>query len=141
MFTRKFFISWLFSSIIMFSAFFLWHGVLLNDFSHSPYPKDIFLTVSSLVYLIIGFALNSVYDSRLLEKFPKKPRLKGVVVGAVCGIFIYFMSVVIGVSFNGQMTFMNVVVNITWQMAEQALGGLAIGIVHIFAFRRNPFIG
>ncbi|MEO6883942.1 MAG: hypothetical protein ABI199_07945 [Bacteroidia bacterium] len=141
MFTKKFFTAWIVSSVVMFSAFYLWHGVLLNDLSHSPYPKTIFLAVASFVYLIIGFALNSVYESRLMEKFPKKPRLKGLIIGAICGAIIYFMSVVIGVSFNGGMTRVNVLINITWQMAEQALGGISIGFIHVSVFRRNPFAG
>jgi putative flippase GtrA len=54
--------------------------------------------------------------------------------GAVCGIVIFMVARVVGVSFSTGSFLENMLLDITWQMVEQTIGGIVVGIVHIFVF-------
>lgn len=114
----------------MFSLSYLWHGVFLNDFDRLSYPQTIFLIVTSFVYLVIGFVINKVHEIKLSDKFHRKPLLKGIVIGGVCGLVIYLISIVVGVSFTGNLTIEHLLFDLNWQIIEQAMGGLSIALVH-----------
>src|SRR5687768_11411061 len=51
---KRFFISWIGSSVVMFALSYLWHGILLNDFKilANTFPLSVFLTFAGIVYLI-----------------------------------------------------------------------------------------
>jgi hypothetical protein len=134
MLTRRFLISWLASSIVMFSLFYAWHGIFLTDFSRLAYPKEIFLVITSFVYLAIGFALTKSMAAKPLARFQGKPVLRGVLAGAVLGFAIFFITMVTGVSFGGTRTLFNLVLDVSWQTVEQAVGGTIIGIVHVLVY-------
>ena len=135
---KRFLISWLVASIVMFLASYLWHGVFLNDFARLSYPKAIFFFITSIVYLIIGFIVSKVYEIKHQSILQRKPRLKGVLTSAVCGLLIYLVTIVVGISFSKTMSPEYLLLDMGWQMFEQALGGLSIGFVHIFFTRRVP---
>lgn len=132
-------ITWIVSSLVMFTASFLWHGVFLNDFSRIAYPKVIFFIIASVVYLIIGFMITKAYEIQYQNIIQRKPRLKGLITGAICGLMIYLITIVVGVSFSKTMTIEYLFIDLSWQMFEQALGGLTVGMAHIIVNRRMPF--
>jgi hypothetical protein len=139
MLTKRFLLSWIISSIIMFLAFYAWHGLFLTDFERLNYSKEVFLVVSSVVYLIIGLVLNKAYDIKALERFDRKPILRGLVVGAALGFALFLVTMVMGVSFGGSRTLANLLIDVSWQTVEQAIGGAVVGIVHIFVYEPMPF--
>ena len=139
MINRKILISWIVSSIVMFIASYLWHGVFLNDFSRITYPKAIFFIVASVVYLTIGFIIAKAYEIKYESLLQKKPRLKGTLTGAICGLLIYLITMVVGISFSKTMTTEYLLIDLGWQMLEQAIGGFAVGVTHIILIRKSPY--
>ena len=131
----KFPMSWLVASIAMFTASFLWHGVFLNDFSKVEYPHGIFYTITSIVYLFIGFIVAKAYEIKLIPFLNIKPRIKGLVVGICCGFIIYITTLVIGVSFTNQITLKIILFDLSWQVLEQAIGGVCVGYIHYLIFK------
>lgn len=140
MLSKRFFISWIASSLGMFAAFYMWHGMFLTDFMNLAYPEEIFLVVAAIVYLIVGFILNKVYEIRLLLRFQRKPVLRGVAGGAILGIALFMVTMVMGVSFSGTRTLADLLLDVSWQLVEQSLGGAIVGIVHILVFDERAFL-
>lgn len=135
---RRFFISWLLSTIVMFGVSYLWHGTVLNDFERLNYPEPIFFSCAAVAYLIIGLALNKahekfkkyVYDKSTLESFKSKPILKGMITGAMCGFSVYIIALVVGISFNYNLSLQNILLDLSWQITEQTIGGLVVGVMY-----------
>ena len=141
MLTKRFFISWIASSIAMFALSYIWHGVFLTDFSRLSYPKEIFLVFAVFVYLIIGFISAKAIDVKLLEtRFKRKPLLKGLVSGACLGFTLFIITSVIGVSFSTGSKIENLLLDGCWQTIEQGVGGLVVGIAHFFVFDSSAVI-
>jgi hypothetical protein len=135
MMNKRFLISWISSSVVMFILFYVWHGIMLTDFSRLSYPKELFLVFAVFVYLIIGFFAAKAIDVKLLDKyFKRKPFTKGAVSGAVLGISIFLFSTVVGVSFSTGNKLDNLLLDASWQVVEQTIGGLVVGLAHFFVF-------
>jgi hypothetical protein len=135
MFTKRFFISWLASSIVMFLLSYIWHGIFLTDFARLSYPKALFLFFAVFVYLIIGFCVAKAMEINVFEKYFKRKRiLKGAFVGAALGFTFFIISTVVGVSFSTGSRLENLLLDVSWQVIEQALGGVAVGLTHFFIF-------
>jgi H+/Cl- antiporter ClcA len=112
-----------------------WHGIYLNDYDKLNYPKELFLIFAILVYLIIGFVVAKATDFSLLTKYlKKKPIVRGVIAGAACGVVLFIMATVIGVSFSKGLEVKNLLFDVSWQMMEQMIGGMVVGIVHLVVF-------
>ena len=141
MLTKRFLISWIASSIVMFVLSYAWHGIFLTDFSRLSYPKELFLIFAALVYLIIGFVIAKAIDVKLLDKyFKRKPILKGAVVGAALGFAFFLISTVVGVSFSTGSKLENLLLDVCWQVTEQCIGGVVVGVAHIFVFDSSAII-
>ena len=135
MISKRFVFSWLASSIAMFLLSYVWHGVFLTDFSRLSYPKELFLIFAAIVYLIIGFIIAKAIDIAFLYKhFRRKPIIRGAISGGCCGILLFLISTVVGVSFSTGSTIENLLLDVSWQITEQLAGGIVTGIVHIFVF-------
>jgi uncharacterized membrane protein HdeD (DUF308 family) len=111
----------------MFMLSYIWHGVVLNDLIKLTYPTDIFLTISALVYLGIGFIITVVtyVMKRLKDSFKY-----GMAAGALIGIFIYAVAFVMGLSFNDVVDIKIIAFDLGWQVLEQGFGGLMCGWVY-----------
>ncbi len=114
----------------MFTLSFIWHGVILNDFNRLDYPRNVYLIASLVAYLIIGLIVSRAYYLKPMERFEKKPVMRGVSAGAVSGFVIYLIAFVIGISFGGR-KLEYVIVDLIWQVIEQSAGGIAVGFTHI----------
>lgn len=141
MLTKRFFISWIASSLVMFALSYIWHGIFLTDFSRLSYPKEIFLVFAAFVYMIIGFISAKAIDTKLLEnRFKRKPLIKGLVSGACLGFTLFIITSVIGVSFSTGSKIENLLLDGCWQTIEQGFGGLAVGIAHFFVFDSSAVV-
>ena len=141
MLTKRFFISWIASSLVMFALSYVWHGIFLTDFSRLSYPKEIFLVFAAFVYLIIGFISAKAIDAKLLENyFKRKPVIKGLVSGACLGFTLFIITSVIGVSFSTGSKIENLLLDGCWQTIEQGVGGIVVGIAHFFVFDSSAVI-
>lgn len=136
--TKRFFLVWILVSILMFLLSYAWHGYVLNDFSRLSYPKVIFLVLSAFAYMIIGFIVVKVVETKVYEKlFFQKPILKGVIKGAFCGVVFFVIATVVGVSLNTGSGLKNLVLDLTWQMIEQGVGGGVVGLMYVLVENRT----
>ena len=136
--TSRFFLSWIISSLFMFGLSYVWHGIVLNDLQRLSYPREIFLTGSIITYLILGFLLTRIYSMKFPKKIAKKPFLRGVISGAGLGAAAYIVSLVIGVSFNSELTPQYILFDLLWQTTEQTAGGIIVALVYISIYEGNP---
>ncbi|HEX8516219.1 MAG TPA: hypothetical protein VF868_08470 [Bacteroidia bacterium] len=135
MITKRFLVSWIASSLVMFVLSYIWHGIILTDFSRLSYSKHLFLVFAALVYLMIGFVVARSIEFKLLEKqFKRKPVIRGLISGAFCGIAFFLVATVVGVSFSTGSKLENMLLDVTWQTIEQAIGGIVVGLAHIFVY-------
>lgn len=140
MLTKRFFISWIASSAIMFLISYLWHGIFLTDYSRLSYPQEVFLIFASIVYLFLGFVVTKAIELKFLaERFKRKPVLRGALSGAICGLGLFLIATVVGVSFSTGSNLENLLLDVIWQIIEQAVGGIVVGFVHIFVY--DPSMG
>ena len=137
----RFFISWITSAVLMYAAFYVWHGVFLNDLNRISFSKILFLVLAALVYLVISYVLYRLFETKLLSKYISSPVLKGAVGGVALGFVIFAGVTVLGISFTKHITMEYLVVDCAWQMAEQLIGGIIIGLGRVFIFEPAPEIG
>ncbi len=135
---KRFFLSWILSSVAMFGLSYLWHGIFLNDLERLSYPKEIFFTGSVITYLILGFLLTRIYMMNFPKKIAKKPLIRGLISGASLGIATYIVSLVIGVSFSSELTPQYILFDLLWQTVEQTAGGIIVSLVYISIYDGNP---
>ncbi|MBI3502951.1 MAG: hypothetical protein HY063_14265 [Bacteroidetes bacterium] len=134
----RFFLSWIFSSILMFGASYAWHGLFLNDLERLSYPKEIFLTGAIITYLILGFLVTKVYLMEFPKAIARRPLVRGIISGAALGITTYIVALVVGVSFSTQLKPSYILFDLMWQTVEQTLGGMAVAFVYIWIYDGNP---
>ncbi len=135
---KRFFLAWIFSSLVMFGASYLWHGVFLNDLERLSYPKEIFLTCSIIAYLLLGFFVTKIYMMKYPKTIARKPLVRGVISGASLGVAAYIIALVVGVSFSSELTLATILFDLFWQTVEQTLGGIAVGFVYVWIYDGNP---
>ena len=119
----------------MYLLSYLWHGVFLTDYEKLNYPKELFLVFAIVVYLIIGFIVAKAVDiSILIKYFKRKPLIRGIIAGSLCGLVLFLMITVIGVSFSAGSNLENILFDLIWQVIEQMTGGIVVGIIHHLIF-------
>ena len=133
----RFFISWIASAIVMYLAFYAWHGLFLNDLNRISFSKALFLSLAAVVYLIISFLLYRSYQSKLFNKI-ENLFLKGIVVGAMIGFVLFAFIIVLGITFTKNYTLTYIIADCCWQIAEQIIGGLVIALGHLLIFEPTP---
>lgn len=136
-YSKRFMIAWIASAVIMFGCSYLWHGVVLNDYQRIHYPRGIFLVAAAVVYLFVSFLLVRLYHVRLLDKISLNPLLRGPVAGALTGLMVYMIVIVVGVAANYASDFEYLLFDVIWQMVEQSIGGLITGLVFFFIYEAD----
>jgi H+/Cl- antiporter ClcA len=135
MVSKRFFISCVASSLIMFFLSYVWHGIVLTDFSRLSYSRHLFLFFAAIVYIIIGFVVSKSIEFKILEKhFKRKPVIRGAISGAICGIAFFLIATVVGISFSTGSKIENLLLDLTWQTIEQGVGGVVVGLTHFFVY-------
>ncbi len=138
LYSVRFFISWIVAAILMYSAFYTWHGLFLNDLSRISFSKPLFLALAALVYLVISFVLYRVYESKLLAKHIHSAMLRGILSGLILGFVLFAVITVLGISFTKNVTFEYIIADCAWQISEQIIGGLIIGLGKVLIFEPIP---
>ena len=134
MLNLRFFIAWIFGALVMYSAFYLWHGVLSTDFYRIHYPQGIFLGLAAIVYLIISFVLYKLFELKFWKKITHNLFLRGLMVGAILGFTLFSFSLVIGVGFSGGYSLKILLVDLIWQIIEQSIGGMVVALSYMFIY-------
>lgn len=138
LYSFRFYLSWIISAVLMYVAFYFWHGVFLNDLNRISFSKGLFLGLAALVYLVISFLLYRTYESKLLAKYISQPILRGVVSGVFLGFILFALVTVLGISFTKDVNLTYILADCVWQIAEQIIGGLVIGLCKVIIFEPIP---
>ncbi len=128
---KGFFLSWILTFVFLYGISYLWHGVLLNDLSRVNYSIHFFLLLLAIVYFVISFVLTFLIH--FLEQFGKNKVRRGLMIGMPMGIFIYLITFVFGISFYSNPKLNHILFDLSWQVIEQALGGVVAGRLLIIA--------
>ena len=137
MLTGRFYVAWLLSAGLMYLLFYLFHGVITNDILKISIPKTAFLTVAAVVYLLLGFGLNVLLDASFFKKEVKNVYSRAFIAGPIVAIFLYAVAMIVGVSFSAKFTFVNLLVDLGWQIIEQTLGIVVIAFIKVITFEPN----
>ncbi|MBS1569553.1 MAG: hypothetical protein JST45_08930 [Bacteroidetes bacterium] len=127
------------SAVVMFGISALWHGWALTDLSELKVNLSTYLLLSGSAYLIIALGLVLLVRLCIIREwislkwgFP----WKGMAIGAVSGILVYLVILLSGLSFANH-GFQHVVVDLLWQVVEQAVGGLMVSLGIIYDLHRS----
>lgn len=121
----------------MYGAFYLWHGIFLNDLKSITFPKFIFLGLAALVYLAISYVLYRTYESKIFTKLFFYPMFRGVASGFCIGFLLFSFVTVLGISFTKNINLTYILADCAWQIIEQIIGGVVIAFGKIMIFEPN----
>lgn len=134
MLNRRFYFAWIIGAILMYSAFYCWHGLILTDFSRVSFPKPLFFTFAAITYLLISFLIYKVFEIKFLNGISKNLFIKGICTGVIVGFLLFVVTSVLGVSFSTQFSFTHFITDCTWQIIEQSIGGIVVAFCHIHIY-------
>ena len=126
---RGFFICWIMSALLMYFAFYIWHGILLTDFYRISYPKTLLMLFSSFTYLVISLVNYFVFHRKWLNKRIPALFWRGIATGIIVGGSLFMITSVIGISFSTEKNLFSLLVDFSWQIFEQSIGGITIALV------------
>ncbi len=121
LYSFRFYLSWIVAAVLMYVAFYFWHGIFLNDLNRITFSKGLFLGLAALVYLVISFVLYRTYESKILEKYISQPMLRGIASGFIIGFILFALVTVLGVSFSKNINMTYIMADCVWQIVEQIL--------------------
>ena len=130
----RFFIALILGAVIMYSAFYFWHGVMLTDLSRLSYPRSIFLVFAAITYLVISFGIYKVYELKFWKKIVANPFLKALLTGISVGFLLFVITTVLGISFSSRHTMTYMLTDCVWQILEQTLGAMVVALAHVFIY-------
>lgn len=139
LFKRRILFPWLLSAVVMMGISYAWHGLALTDISELKIELWLYLVLTGLAYLFIGLVLTLVVHL-LIERewismktaFPVKTMFAGTIVGVV----VYLIALVSGLSFADH-GIQHAVVDLLWQIIEQGIGGLMVGLGIVYDIHRS----
>ena len=133
----RFFISWIASAVIMFSLFYTWHGIFLNDFKRIQFPLSWFVTFAALTYLILGAGLYLFYESQLMKRISNF-FLRGLVCGLIAGFSLFMVATIVNISLTSHLSMQHLMMDCIWQMSEQVVGAMVVVLFKIIIHEPQP---
>jgi hypothetical protein len=137
MFNSRFYFGWLLSAVLMYLAFYVFHGVITNDILKLSIPKTLFLSVAAVVYLIVAFGMSLLFKSTSLKKNIRNPYKRSLLVGILTALFMYGVAFTVGISFSFNVTMLNLLVDVSWQLIEQSIVAFFISFANIIFYREE----
>jgi len=129
----RFFISWIISAIIMFSLFYAWHGIFLNDFKRIQFPLSWFIIFAAVTYLIFGAGIYLLFESQVMLNI-RSVFMRGLTCGVIAGFSLFMIATVVNISLTKHLSAQHLMVDCLWQIAEQTVGAMVIvllkGLIH-----------
>lgn len=139
LFRRRILFPWLLSALVMMGISYVWHGLVLTDMADLQMDLWLYFCLTGLAYLLVGLLLTSGVHFLLAREwitlkaaFP----VKAMMAGAVSGVGVYVIMFAFGLSFAGH-GIQHVVVDLLWQVVEQGIGGLMVGLGIVYDLHRN----
>lgn len=121
----RFFLSWISSALVMFTLFYVWHGVFLNDFKRIEFPLTWFVTFAAVTYLLFGAGIYFLYECSLMRKIHNL-LVRGLVCGGIAGFSLFMISTIINISLTRNLSVKHLMMDCIWQMSEQIVGAMVI---------------
>jgi MFS family permease len=131
-------LGWILSSILMFAVSYVWHGIVLNDFERISYPFEVYLVSAGVVYLVIGFLMSRIFIAEFLDRYAEKAVPRGLLTGVGMGVIVFMSALVFGVSFSSLADPKFLIMDFIWQVVEQTVGGLTVGLIYLLVFEFIP---
>lgn len=129
----RFFVSWIFSAIVMFTLFYVWHGIFLNDFKRIHFPITWFVIFAAFTYLLFGAGIYILYESFVLRKI-RNLFLRGVICGIIAGLSLFMIATIVSISVTRHLSVEHLMIDCIWQITEQIIGALVVvvckGFIH-----------
>lgn len=136
-YTLRFFLSWIIGAIAMYVAFYVWHGVILNDFKQIRFPLVWFVVLSAFAYLIISYILYRVFETKILSFFDSII-FRGFLTAVIVGVSLFAITTVLHISFTKNMTTTYLITDFFWQIIEQSIGAFFIVLGKQFILEPDP---
>lgn len=115
----------------MFSLFYTWHGVFLNDFKRIHFPLGWFVLFAAITYLILGAVITVVFESELMRKI-RNLFIRGLVCGALAGFTLFMITTIINISLTRNQSIQHLMMDCIWQIFEQIVGAMVVTLLKIF---------
>ena len=129
----RFFLSWILSAMVMFTLFYIWHGIFLNDFKRIQLPLTWFVTFAALTYLLFGVGIYFLYESHFMKKIHNF-FVRGLLCGVIAGFSLFMISTIVNISLTGHLSIQHLTMDCIWQMSEQVVGTMVIVILKIVIY-------
>jgi hypothetical protein len=127
----RFFVSWILSAVVMFSLFYVWHGIFLNDFKRIQFPVTWFILFAATTYLIFGACIYLLYESVFFKKISNL-FVRGLVCGAIAGVSLFMIATIVNISLTKHLSLQHLMVDCVWQITEQIVGAMVVVVVKGF---------
>lgn len=132
--TLRFFASWILAAVLMYIAFYAWHGMYLDDLSRISYSRGLFFIFAAFTYLVISFLLFKIYELKLLKKFLSNVFLRGLAAGCIMAGVVFVITRVMDVGITTSITMKHLALDAAWQTVEQCIGGLVMALGQTFIY-------
>ncbi len=132
-YTLRFYLSWILGAVAMYVAFYVWHGLVLNDFKQIQFPIVWFVILSAFAYLVISFILYRVFETKILNYFDSI-LFRGFLAALIVGASLFAIMTVLHISFTKNVTSTYLITDFFWQIIEQSVGALFIVLGKQFIF-------
>lgn len=126
----RFYLSWITSAILMFTLFYIWHGIFLNDFKRIQFPLLWFVAFAALTYLIFGIGIFFLYESRIMKKV-RNFFVRGLLCGVIAGFSFFMIATIVNISLTKHLSIQHLMIDCIWQMTEQVIGTMVIVVFKI----------
>ena len=121
----RFFLSWIFSAVVMFTLFYVWHGLFLNDFKRIQFPLIWFVSFAAFTYLLFGAGIYFLYESQIMKKI-RNFVVRGLLCGVIAGFSLFMIATIVNISLTRHLSMQHLMMDCVWQMSEQIMGALVI---------------
>jgi len=126
----RFYLSWIVSAIVMFTLFYTWHGIFLNDFKRIQFPLSWFVTFAAVTYLILGAGTYFLFEATVMKRF-KNFFIRGLICGAISGFSLFMVATIVNISLTKHLSAQHLMIDCVWQISEQIIGTMVIVIFKI----------
>lgn len=126
----RFYLSWIFSALVMFVLFYMWHGVFLNDFKRIQFPLTWFVSFAAFTYLIFGALLYFMLESEIARKI-RNGFWRALIVGSVAGFTLFMIATIINFSLTRTQSANHLLIDCIWQITEQIVGAMVVAVIRL----------
>jgi hypothetical protein len=130
MFSKMDVLSIILSAGLMFGLSYSWHSIVLNDFLRAGFMSHYYI-LAPLSYLALSFSMFLIISLRSIKILFRNYLVRGFFTGALCGLVVYLILFVFGLTFGKNTNLLNAIVNLLWQVIEQGAGGVLIKVLYV----------